>query len=529
MRDMDNKATMTSFVPHNPSSGECNDCDRGTCDIPSVPMTPPARKWSPQQEAIFNWFGAPSANRSRNLVVRARAGTGKTTTILEAINYAPEDSILLAAFNKKIAAELSSKLKNPKAVAKTLHGVGFGFVLRNWKGVKLDEERGMNIARRVLGDSSPDAMILLTKRLTSIAKSGGPNPSVSALIDFAYSYDLCPDEMWEQDGWTVERIAKAAHRCLDLAAQSDGTIDFDDMVWVPLRNRWVRGKYDLVVIDEAQDMNISQILLAQGICKSTGRIVVVGDDRQAIYAFRGADSSSIDRLLRELKADELGLTVTYRCPSSVVALAQTIVTDFVAAPSAPVGKVLQTDSSKLVEMAGPGSFVLSRKNAPLVGICLSLLKARKIAKINGKDIGKNMLTIVKKMKATSIVSFIEKLAKWEKRSIDHLMATKRKSAEVRAQIVADQAETLRALAEGLKGMKELEARIEELFGEAAFQSKDAIICSSVHRAKGLETDQVFVLESTLYPGGQRAVEEQNIHYVAITRAKRELHMIQGDF
>jgi len=491
----------------------------------------PDRVWSDQQNAIFDWFsaGALGKCRSRNLVVRARAGTGKTTTILEAINYAPEQKILLCAFNKKIATELGAKLRNPFACAKTLHGVGFSFILRNWNGVKVDDERGIRLARRVLGDSSPDAMILLTKRLAAIAKSGGPNPTLADMVDFAYTFDICPDETWEQDGWTVERIAVAALQVLDLAAQRDGTIDFDDMVWVPTRNLWVRGTYDLVVIDEAQDMNESQLLLAQGVCKKGGRVAVVGDDRQAIYAFRGADSSSIDRLKKELNAEELGLTITYRCPSLVVDLARTLVPDFMAGPSNPKGSLLQLPATKLVETAKPGAFILSRKNAPLVGVCLSLLKMGKRAKINGKDIGKNMLSIVKKLKATTIVQFLTKLQAWEDRTIKHLLATKKKSAEARIQIVEDQADTLRALAEGLRGMKELEARITDLFTEVAGGDGSAVVCSSVHRSKGLEADQVFVLESTLYPGGQRGMEEQNIHYVAITRAKKELFIVQGVF
>jgi len=59
--------------------------------------------WSPQQKSIFDWF----ANGDGNLVVRARAGTGKTTTILEGVKYANDRKILLAAFNKRIAQELS--------------------------------------------------------------------------------------------------------------------------------------------------------------------------------------------------------------------------------------------------------------------------------------------------------------------------------------------------------------------------------------------------------------------------------------
>jgi superfamily I DNA/RNA helicase len=49
------------------------------------------RVWSPQQDAIFDWFRSGQGH----LVVRARAGTGKTTTILQGIHHAPEDAILV--------------------------------------------------------------------------------------------------------------------------------------------------------------------------------------------------------------------------------------------------------------------------------------------------------------------------------------------------------------------------------------------------------------------------------------------------
>src|SRR3990172_3993029 len=60
------------------------------------------RTWSNQQLAIFDWF----RNGTGHLVVRARAGTGKTTTILEGLNHAQESKAVLVAFNKKIATEL---------------------------------------------------------------------------------------------------------------------------------------------------------------------------------------------------------------------------------------------------------------------------------------------------------------------------------------------------------------------------------------------------------------------------------------
>lgn len=480
------------------------------------------RTWSTQQEAIFGWFGSGVGN----LVVRARAGTGKTTTILEGIGRAPEGKILLAAFNKRIAEELQAKVRNSAAEVKTLHAVGFSFIRRNWTGVRIDDERAERIARQVMGAQAPDPMVKLVIQLASKGKGMCPFPKPGQLAEIAIAHGLDADEEWEDEGWTVERLERDAKACMDLATQKDGAIDFDDMVFVPVRNQWVRGWWDLVVVDEAQDMNAAQLLLALGACRDDGRIAVVGDDRQAIYGFRGADSGSLDRLKSELAATELGLTITYRCPQSVVALAARLVPDYRAAPTAPAGTVRAIQEDRIAAEAEPGDFVLSRKNAPLVGVCLRLLREGKRASVQGKDIGRGLVALVRKWKSKSIPDFLVRLAKWEEREDKRLRATGKKSADARIDLVHDQADTLRALSEGLSGPKELEARIEGLFSDAGPDAR-AVVCSSVHRAKGLEADRVFILEDTLIrtalPGRPApGREEANIEYVAITRARSEL-------
>src|SRR5215831_8961994 len=89
--------------------------------------------WSPQQEAIFK----EGAEGSDNVEVVAYAGTGKTTTAIEMVNRMPEQRIMLCAFNKRIEQELSMRLRNPRAQAKTLHGIGFGCVRQFKNGVKV--------------------------------------------------------------------------------------------------------------------------------------------------------------------------------------------------------------------------------------------------------------------------------------------------------------------------------------------------------------------------------------------------------
>jgi len=478
--------------------------------------------WSEQQKVIFNEF--KTGNES--LVVRARAGTGKTTTILEAINFAPESKILLAAFNKTIATELAQRLKNPKAEAATLHSVGFRELRKNWNGITVDSKRAEDLARKAAGVTAPDNVVFIIKRLASLGKNMYPiNPTVEDIIDIAESFDLIQDDDNGNSEWDTVRICELAIKAMRLALEKDGLVDFDDMIYVPVVNNWVAPKYDMVVIDECQDMNAAQILLAKKICKKDGRIIVVGDDRQAIYGFRGADSGSLDRLKVELNAKEFPLTITYRCPKTVVALAAQLVPDYIAAETAPEGLIAAKSPEEMFKGADIGDFVLSRKNAPLAGIALHLLREGKKTIIKGRDIGAGLISITRKIKARSVPQFLEKLTTYEERHATRLRASK-KNADAKVSLLQDQCDTLRSLAEGLVNVEEIRSRIEALFADVDNKTgKNAIVCSSVHKAKGMESVNVWLLEDTLRAnfGG----EEANIAYVAYTRTKTSLYLVNG--
>jgi DNA helicase-2/ATP-dependent DNA helicase PcrA len=515
------------------------------------------RVWSDQQQQIFRWF----ASGTGNLVVRARAGTGKTTTIVEALSHAPEKRILLCAFNKRIATELQGRLTNPAAEAATLHSVGFAAVRQYWERTRIDDKgaRKEHLARQVCGDKVPDALVRLVAKLHTMGREmAAAATDWRELRPLAFAHDCVPDEEWADDGYDTDWVCARAIDAMNLAASvrplATG-IDFADMLFLPVRNKWLRPKYDLIVVDECQDMNETQLLIAQGVAK--GRVVVVGDDKQAIYGFRGADSGSLDRLKTELEAQELGLTTTYRCGKAIVQEAQRLVPDFLAAPSNGEGRIETIPVSQLAAACAVGDFVLSRKNAPLATIALRILRAGKRAKIEGKDIGAGLRALVGKLskgKATgSMPQFLAKLTTWESREVERASKSGDQTAEARIERVRDQAETIRALADGLSGVPELQARIDDLFSDSG---GPRVICSSVHRAKGLEAERVFVLADTLlrelpcrckhwagvHDSGSgcsqcackhyaedaaRKQEEQNIEYVAITRAKDTLVWVEG--
>lgn len=484
------------------------------------------RTWSEQQQRIFVWFEKPQ-EVLKNLVVRARAGTGKTTTIIEGINRAPESSIILCAFNKRIQEELAGRIVNPNAHAQTLHSLGFRCVTRFWENIRVEVERGMRadaLTEKVCGPMAPDVIKRLVTKLHTKGREIVPHArNVGDLTDIAYAFECEPDETWWRAGFDlnyVERMALAAMENAATRKPVETGIDFADMIYLPVRNHWLIPEFDLVVVDEAQDMTVAQLEIAMGVCD--GRLAVVGDDRQAIYGFRGADSGSLDRLKKELNAVELPLTVTYRCGQEIVKYAQELVPDFEAGPHNPPGRIEDLAGDKLVETALPGDFILSRLNAPLVDVAMALIKNQKRARIAGRDIGNGLRSLLRKLArgaaASSVPQLLARLAAWEEREVARFTAAK-KPRQIDS--VRDKADMLRYVAEDAKSVQDIEKRIDSLFTDDGLGQAGVITCSSVHRAKGLEANRVFVLRNTLYPRG-RHQEEINIEYVAVTRAKQTL-------
>ena len=472
--------------------------------------------WTDEQRAIFSEID----KGQRHVVVRARAGTGKTTTILEALNYAQESDILLAAFNKSIADELKRRVDNAAVQVKTLHALGFGLVMKQWPGVKVgdDNERATRLVSKVYGKTLPDGLVSLARQLHTKVRELDPycdNPA--RVYEIATAHDLLPDAEWEDRGWSMDRLAQKTVEVLVAAQEQTDVIDFADMIFLPLIHRWATPRYSLVLVDEAQDMSKPQLDLAQRVLRSDGRMVFVGDDKQAIYGFRGADSGALDRIIHEMDAKELGLKTTFRCPKSVVAEVNALVPDLYAHDDAKPGSVNRVP---VVGMPSPGAFVLSRTNAPLVGICLDLLRQGQPAMIKGKDIGKGLQKLIKKHYDRDIDTFLHKLDGW-------LSEEERRAAKFPAQAqrerlarIYDQAATLAALAEESANTDALRDKVDKLFDDTA--AAKAVICSTVHKAKGLESPEVWVLENTWSRPGR---EEDNLRYVAMTRSKESLNLV----
>ena len=518
---------------------------------------PAAATPSEEQLAIYDWF----EHEGGNLVVEALAGTGKSSSILRAIDFAPEDNILLTAFNKRIQEELEQRLTNPRAKAQTLHSVGFEAIRRTGWGYVTPKLRGFDredwLAEQVTYGAPWGAKRLVGKLCTKARELQPIGATVESLCDLAVQFDLLPGA--DNTQLHIEHVASMTLRAMQIAARDEvgarlTGIDGADMIFLPLVNDWLTPQYDMGVVDEYQDLTLAQLTVARRVCHSYARIALVGDTNQNIYQFKGTDAGSYAQMKQELRAVLLPLTTTYRCPRKIVHLAQQYVPHYRAADSAPEGVVDSVESlEQLVEQAEVGDFILSRKNAPLARVALALLRAHKRAKIQGRETGAGLKSLVKRLMkgdaAHSVRAFLAKLEHWRERELSRAYAMKRSDL---VDLTNDKADTLQALAADASSVQGLHDIIDTLFTD---RGQGNIVCSTVHKAKGLEADRVFILRHTFnvpvscqcghqhyggagcrmcwckehVPDPARLQEERNVKYVAITRAKSRLTWCEERF
>lgn len=237
----------------------------------------------------------------------------------------------------------------------------------------------------------------------------------------------------------------------------------------------------------------------------------------SIYSWAGAGTDTLDKLVKRLNAKTLRLPITYRCPTKIVKHAQQFVPDIEARPNAPEGTLEYISSKDMMKKAKPGCFILSRVNAPLIGLALKFIGNGVPCNIQGRDIGANLITIIKKSRRKTVPAFLSWLEKWERKEVARVTKMNRSPVPIR-----DKAQCLRTLADACASVGEMKSKIQDLFEDGDDTSR--IILSTVHRAKGLERDVVFVLNGTFFGGNK---EERNIKYVSCTRAKSELYFVTG--
>lgn len=543
----------------------------------SAPFVP-----SPLQQAVFD----DAAHGVGHTIVVARAGSGKTTTIMESLRFIPRGlSIGLFAFNRSIAQELQRRV--PRGVdAKTLHAHGYkacarAFQLgddavRKHKVSELVCPRlfGPPVARHPVRGYYREIEEAVTKAKDTLFPLDGVDERTGSVVDVLGAMDvLCdrfgvgtppPDVLDPETCLRCQARAPETERCPsagvpmphafpEVEYDADGNplpprsprqafleaciaalracrsekrprvIDYSDMCWLPVVHQLRVWQYDRVLVDETQDLSPCQIELLMCCVRRGGRITVIGDPAQALYGFRGADEHTIDVLEDRLNAKVLPLSVTYRCCRAVVDLARREVPDLIAAPGAPQGRVDAADTDQLVSRSRPGDMVVSRSNAPLFGLCWKLLLSGKRAAVKGRDIGDGVCRFIERFDVATVLELVAAATAWRDAEVERLEALNRDLAPV-----VDRFECVVALTEGETLVLDVLAKARRLFiSDKAVEDGDVdqaelIVLGTTHKLKGLEADRVWMLEDTYRP--EKGGEEGRCWYVAVTRAKTQLFL-----
>lgn len=479
---------------------------------PAVKEARVERDWSNLQRAVFNDI----ARGTGHTQIDAFAGTGKSTTIAEGTYHVPKGvSVGFFAFAKANVKDLEAKV--PAGVdTLTFHSFGYRASRKVFPRVIKPDTKGEKLHGFIKAERGEEPETFDVR--DSIAKT------VSLAKGYlAETYDEIDAIMDHHDVNTHtdmrESFITTVLKVLDGCKRDTNRMDFDDMIWFPNIFDVPVTQYGMTFIDEDQDLNIAQINLGLKCAGGNGRIISVGDERQAIYGFRGADSNAIQNIVTRLNSKRLTLSVTYRCAKAIVALAQQFVPDLEAAPSAPEGLVQDVTYGDLEHMVRPGDFILSRTNAPLLRQCLALLKANMPANILGRDLGKHMISLIRRSGAASVDGFLDYVNSYEAIEMARLVKANRKT-----DTLVDKMDCLRALCEGTNSLAQVKDNIKKIFHDGD-DTKDRVILSTTHRAKGMERDKVFMLAQTYKPGIGN-IEEDNLTYVAYTRAKRALYLVR---
>jgi len=496
-------------------------------------------KPSSQQRDIFDFL----AQGEGHAVVMATAGSGKTTTLVEAAYRLPKGvRACFLAFNTHTAEQLKARL--PSVVeARTIHALGL-LTLRSELGkarheLRVVKDKSQSLAEHVLKNDArtwrlaPEEMraaIRYTRDLARYIRLELATPQ--ALPDLVIRYGLfLPNRQL-----TVvlhELVWEVLERGLEQALE--GLIDFEDMVFVPvLKDMKPPQPFDFVMVDEAQDLSKAQLTFVQQTVKRDGRLFFVGDPYLTIYGFSGADPNAMARIIRSTNATVLPLSTTYRCPKSHVQLARHFSPDITAAPGAAEGAVHIIGDAALAHHVKAEDLVLCRLNAPLVKAALGLIRQGVPARVVGKDLEGKLVADAKTALSSTSAHWPTQLARYEIRELGQL-ERRALPQDVKDRLLAqreDELASLRSLlgetaGEGLETLGELLARIHLLFREARAAS-----FSTVHKAKGKEAKRVFILYPELMPLTfvNSTVAKQGetcVQFVALTRAKSELTFVES--
>lgn len=485
------------------------------------------------QSAVLDWFG----NGRGSLIVNAVAGSGKTTLIMMCLPLVSElRHVQVFAFNTEIARELNKRLDMLRTAlnrpfrsvrCSTFHSVGAGAVAYRLgckvRDLNTDGGKLRHICAEWLSDDDQQMYSDFICRLTSFAKGIGLGILVpdtdQEWFNLIRHHDLYLDHDLANEGQAIAYARQLLEKS-NAEAKNHRWIDFDDMLYLPLLWRCRLWQNDWVIVDEAQDTNPVRRALAKLALRPGGRSMWVGDPKQAIYGFTGASHDAMEIVRREFKAEELPLSVSYRCPKLVAAKVKHIVPQFEVPDSAAAGVEEAWTLEEAAKKMGEHDAIVCRNTAPLISAAYSLIAMKKPCVVLGREIGQGLIALIRRMKTDNIDSLQRKLKVFGERETAKFMAV---GEEGKAEAINDRIACINVIIAHLDEpptVRKLTDAIESMFSD----TNGKLTLATIHKVKGKEYRVLAVLEPSLSPSpwarqDWQYEQEMNLIYVRDTRCQ----------
>ena len=509
---------------------------------------------SEYQQRIKEYFIKYPKN---NMAIEALAGSGKTSTALM-LTELTKTSDVYVAFNKSIQMEMKEKLKNPKTKCYTMHGLALSVMRHNLEQVKKEAELD-NLKIHKIIDEIFDLEYKDDKKFNTFEYRDYVKNNYITLYNIvrlknievlnADNIEWICDELGVFQS-TSEFIAHSYNQMLNWIEKIDElslkifeekcVIDFTDMLYITLKKlqtqEWNIPYWMLftnIYYDEFQDASLLHQKLIRYFKRSNGRFILIYDKNQAIYGFAGAECKATDNVDRMfLPVEHFRLPINYRCGKDILKYVnRQFDVGILPRPNATVGEVNRLDESKLKDKVKPNDFIIGRKNQQLISTAMHLVKSGIRVYLSDKEIVSKIVQTIKNIKKKTISEIYaycnDFLQKYEE-----LKESERKKFD------REDIDLILILIDHFCKDHQLGMKYKTDYFMSYVQNMinvdnpdGCIRIMSIHKSKGLEADNVFVLNEgrpfiELGRSADMVQQERNLSYVALTRAKEKLYLVR---
>lgn len=470
-------------------------------------------KYTQEQQAAVEMAG-----RGETAKVSALAGTGKTSTLV-GIAQATTGRGLYLAFNKGIALEAQARFHGSRCQARTFHSLAFathGKAYKDRLGIRLN---GLTIRKEfnLWGNDGVGVAAEALDTVNRFLRTVDDRPGEPHYRHMADEEKRDPDHVERYERIKAQALPLAG-KLYDLMAARHGTFPTSHDVYLQLfvkSDPDISRECDYLLFDEAQDADrlMLHLCLRQHI-----PVVYVGDQYQQIYGWRGAQNA-----MARIQAPETFLTQSFRFGAEIAAMANQVLSTL-NAPHPLLGLPGMASTCQIGGGAPARAFI-ARTNAAVMEAVLAGLGCNKRIGVAGKN---GILQMLDDFRS---------LREGQPKGQFALFATEQDLREYAQEESGKDLATFLRLVDR-HGALNLDRAIRacvDLDQDKAAWARCDLVAVTGHKAKGLEFDSVRLAEDFFQPKRLRTVnpetgaerinlEELRLIYVAMTRAKRDLHL-----